>query len=192
MAANGSETVVSTIIYNATTRTVLNLIAPASAQPLAPEFQRLSADMEKVIGGTAIQNLSKAEESATQRDLTLLFQSTGWDARLLAIAATAAQLATTTGMGADALYALFRCGLRTDPRSLALIPSAAVGAALQRATSAGIVDFGARQISAAQTAFTAFASKTMLSIKVPGAPSTSATCSEKPLAMPACRPLSST
>ena len=66
VAANGSETVVSSIIYNATTRTVLNLVAPASAQPLAPEFQRLSADMEKVIGGTAIQNLSKAQESATQ------------------------------------------------------------------------------------------------------------------------------
>ena len=84
VGATGSETVVSSIIYNAPARTALNLVAPASAQPLAPEFQRLSADVQKVIGGAGIQNLAKAQESATQRDLTLLYQSTGWDARLLA------------------------------------------------------------------------------------------------------------
>jgi Neuraminidase-like domain/Putative peptidoglycan binding domain/Salmonella virulence plasmid 28.1kDa A protein len=166
----GKETAISSVVYNAPAVQVLNLVAPASVQPLTAEYQRLSADMQKEIGG--IQNLSKAQESDSQQDLTLLSRSTGWDARVLAMAATAAQQASTTGLTQDVLYTLFRTGLPSDPQTLALIPAATIGTALTKANQSGIVSLSAAQISAAQTAFTAFATKTNMSRKVAGAPST--------------------
>jgi hypothetical protein len=167
--AQGKETTVSSILYNAPQMEVLNLVVPASVQPLSAEYDRLSADMGKAIGG--IQNLSKAQETDSQHDITLLNQSTGWDARLLALAATAAQQTATTGMTQDVLYALFRTGLPTEPQTLALIPAVTIGTALTKASQAGIVSLGSPQISAAQSAFTAYATKTNLNRKVSGAPS---------------------
>ena len=169
--AQGKETTISSIIYNAPAQLVLNLVVPASVQPLTAEYQRLAADVQGVIGGTGIANLATAQETASQQDLTLLNQSTGWDARLLALAATAAKLTTTTGLGSDVLYALLRTGLPTDPQILALIPSATVATALTKANQAGIVSLTDAQITAAQTAFTTYAAKTNLAAKAAGAPS---------------------
>jgi hypothetical protein len=169
--AQGAETTISSVIYNVPAQKVMNLVVPASVQPVTPEFGRLSADVQTVVGGSGIQNLATAQETDSQQDLTLLNQSTGWDARLLALAATAAQHAASTGLGSDVLYALFRTGLPTDPQSLALIPPATIGTALAKANQTGIASFNAQQITAAQSAFTVFANKTNLSIKVPGAPS---------------------
>ena len=169
--AQGRETTVSSVVYSAPAQTVLNLVAPANVQPLTAEYDRLSADVQGAIGGTGIAQLATAQESGAQQDLTLLNQSSGWDARLLALAATAAQLSATTGLGSDALYALFRTGLPTDPQILALIPTATIGTALSKANQAGIISLSDKQISAAQVAFTAFAVKINLARKVSGAPS---------------------
>jgi peptidoglycan hydrolase-like protein with peptidoglycan-binding domain len=165
----GKEVTISGVIYNITQTVVLNLVAPASVQPLTAEYQRMSADLQKAVGG--IQNLGTAQESDTQQDLTLLNQSTGWDARLLGLAAIAAQQTAATGLGQDVLYALFRTGLPNDLQKLALVPAATIGTALTKATQAGIINLTAAQITAAQTAFTAYAAKTNLNIKIPGAPS---------------------
>ena len=169
--AQGQETTISSIIYNAGARAILNLVAPASVQPLTAEFTRLSSDVQTAIGGTGVANLANAQENSTQQDLTLLNSSTGWDARLLALAATAAKQASVTGLGSDVLYGLYRTGLPTDPGLLALIPAATIATALNRVAQAGIVSLTAQQITAAQTAFTTFATKTNLAIKIPGAPS---------------------
>jgi peptidoglycan hydrolase-like protein with peptidoglycan-binding domain len=142
--AQGVETTVSSLIYNAPAQQVMNLVVPASVQTLTPEFQRLSADVQSVIGSSGIQNLATAQETDSQQDLTLLNQSTGWDARLLALAATAAQQATATGLGSDVLYALFRTGLPTDPQTLATLPAATIGTALAKANQAGIASFSAQ------------------------------------------------
>ena len=139
--AQGTETAISSIIYNVPAQQVMNLVVPASVQPLTPEFQRLSADVQSAIGGSGIQNLATAQEGDSQQDLTMLNQSTGWDARLSAFAATAAQSATTTGMGSDVLYALYRTGLPTDPQALALIPAATIGTALAKANQTGHREF---------------------------------------------------
>ncbi len=122
--SQGRETAISSRIYNAPVQQVLNLVAPASVQPLAAEFERLSADVQTAIGGKGVQNLASAQESGAQQDLTLLSSSTHWDARLLALAATAAGLSSTSGIGSDVLYALYRTGLPTDIPSFALVPPA--------------------------------------------------------------------
>src|SRR5712692_9073057 len=68
----------------------LNLIAPGSLQPLAPEYQRLAADLTPHIGSMA--QLASARENAERQDLTVLNRATGWDARVLALAANASTL----------------------------------------------------------------------------------------------------
>ncbi|MHB8655043.1 MAG: neuraminidase-like domain-containing protein [Terriglobia bacterium] len=164
--SQGKELAISSIKYSAGTQETLNLIAPSSLQPLAPEYQRLAADMDKQIGGIA--KLGQAQEGADRQDLTMINQSTNWDARLVALAGTAAQQTTTTGLGQDALYALYRVGLPSDPTHLAMVPSGTVQAALKKANDAGIVSMNADQIATATTAFQTFATKTRLSLTTPG------------------------
>lgn len=166
----GKEMTISNTKFNASRSETLNLVVPASVQPLQPEFQRLAADMDKSIGGIA--KLSEAQEGAERQDLTLLNQSTNWDARLIALAASAAQQTATTGLGQDVLYALFRVGLPSDPLTLAAVPSATVKQALTKATQAGIITYSDQQIATATTAFQNFASKTLLASTSPGAVST--------------------
>jgi ABC toxin N-terminal region/Neuraminidase-like domain len=161
------EVTISATQFNVQPSMTLNLVVPASVQPLAPEFDRLSADMKPSIGGVA--NLAQAQESSNQQDLTLLNQSTSWDARLVALAATAGQQTSTTGLGQDVLYALFRVGLPTDPSQLATVPAATVTAALTKASQSGIVTMNDQQINAATAAFQKFSSTTYLALKTPGA-----------------------
>ena len=68
---------------------MLNLVAPESVQPLAPEYERLAADVKRALGASS--RLRKAKESDGQRDLGIAAEATGWDARLLALAATAGE-----------------------------------------------------------------------------------------------------
>ena len=165
--SSNKEVTISTTKFNAAPSETLNLVVPSTVQPLAPEFQRFAADMQKSIGGIA--NLGQAQEGAARQDLTLLNQSTNWDARVVALAATAAQQSASTGLGQDVLYALFRVGLPTDPSLLATVPSSTVQQALVKANKAGIVSLSDQQISAATTTFQNFATNTLVAAKAPGA-----------------------
>lgn len=165
--ATGKEVTISNTKFNALPQETLNLVVPSSVQPLGPEFQRLSTDMATHIGGVAA--LGNAQEGEARQDLTLLNQSTNWDARLVALAATAAQQNTATGLGQDVLYALYRYGLPTDPQHLAMVPSTTVQAALTKANQAGIVALTPQQITAAGTTFQSFVTKARLAMTAPGA-----------------------
>lgn len=110
--AKGKEIPLSATKFNADKHEVLNLVAPASIQPLAPEYQRLSGDLVRQLGD--LNKLAEARENTERPDLTLLHQATGWDARLIALTATAVKASADTGIPQDALYALFRAGLPTD------------------------------------------------------------------------------
>lgn len=161
------EITISATKYNASQSDTLNLVVPASVQPLAPEFQRLSTDVAKSIGD--ISKLGQAQEGPDRQDLTLLSQSTNWDARLIALTATAVQQTATTGLGQDVLYALFRVGLPSDPLLLAAVPPATIQQALAKAAKAGIVSLTEQQIASATSTFQKFAGKTLLASKAPGA-----------------------
>jgi len=162
----GNEITISATKFNASQSETLNLVVPASVRSLAPEFQRLSSDMKKSIGGIA--KLSQAQEGADRQDLTLLNQTTNWDARLIALAATAAQEMAATGLSHEVLYALLRVGLPSDPLILATVPSASVQEALEKANQAGIVNLSDREISAASASFQDFSKKTLLASTAPG------------------------
>ena len=135
-------------------QTVINLVVPASHSPLATEYARLAGDVRPYLAGGT---LGQAHEDGTTNDLTLLNRSSGWDARLIALAATAAQLNHVTGVAPDALYALMRVGLPSDPTQLARVGDDAVGAALAKANDAGIVTLTVDQMTRARTALGAYA-----------------------------------
>jgi hypothetical protein len=166
---SGNEVTISNTKFNAQTLETLNLVVPSSVQPLLPEYQRLAADLDKTVGGIA--NLGQAQEGPARQDLTLLNQSTNWDARLVALAATAAQQTPVTGLGQDVLYSLYRVGLPTDSSLLAMVPSSAVQAALAKASQAGIISLNNQQIAGAVSTFQTFANKTLLATTSPGAAS---------------------
>ncbi len=163
----GQEISISGVKYNASEKETLNLVAPTNARPLAAEYQRLSADLSQQIGGQA--KLGDAREKGDRRDLTMLSQATGWDARLIALAATASKLSADTGISQDALYALYRAGLPTDKQGLAHVSPVAAGKALGKAREAGIVSLNDQQIAAAQTAFENFALSVRRTTIAPGA-----------------------
>lgn len=165
--AQNREMVLSGAKYNAERFEVLNLVAPARVQPLAAEFTRLVGDLTKHVG--RIEQLATAREDADRRDLTLLHQASGWDARLVALASTAVKLGAETAIPQDALYALFRAGLPTDKSQLAQVSTTAVEKALAKARDAGIISLDASQLASAKTAFEKFARETRRTTKAPGA-----------------------
>ncbi|HEX4136923.1 MAG TPA: neuraminidase-like domain-containing protein [Bryobacteraceae bacterium] len=168
--ATGKEVTISAIKYGAAASETLNLVVPVTVKPPAAEFDRLTSALTSAIGQKA--NLGAAQESGSQKDLTLLSQTTNWDARLIAFAATASQQATSSGVTANALYALYRTALPTDPSLLATVPGTTITAALTKASTAGIVQMTDAQIKDATVAVQNFSTKTLLTLKAPGAVST--------------------
>ncbi|HET8681352.1 MAG TPA: neuraminidase-like domain-containing protein [Micromonosporaceae bacterium] len=132
----------------------LHLVVPARLRPMAGEHARLAADLQPHL---LEAELGSAVEDPATRDLTLLHYGTGWDARLVALAATADRLSRDTGIEAPALYGMVRAGLPADPLQLARANADAVTKALRAAAGAGVVTLTEAQIGAAVQAHQAYA-----------------------------------
>ncbi len=172
VGTDGAEISLSTPVRRPAATEVLNLVAPtAKVTPPAPEHQRLLADIAAHLGGAP---LAAAREDDEGSDLTVLRDVTGWDARLIALAAGAERLQARTGLSGEALYAMLRAGLPADPEELATVNVAAVSAALARATQARVVALTAQQVEAATSAFRSFATATRLASVAPGTVSSNA------------------
>jgi hypothetical protein len=154
--SQGKEISLTRTRFSADKYELINVVAPASIRPLAPEFTRLSADLTQQVGGQ-LSKLLDAQENEDRQDLSLLHQTTGWDARLIATATTAVSLAKATGMTTDACYALLRAGLPSDQLELARVNGDTVTAALKRANDSGLAALADAQIADAQKAFANFA-----------------------------------
>ncbi|MFL6253730.1 MAG: carboxypeptidase-like regulatory domain-containing protein, partial [Pyrinomonadaceae bacterium] len=163
------EVSLSAVRYNAGPREVFNLVAPVGLRRVAPEYERLKADLERHLGREA--SLAKAHEGAACQDISLLHRATNWDARLIALLALAARRVAETRMEEAALYALFRCGLPTNARLLAHASQTAVAGALKKAVEANIVGLSNAQITAAKAAFRKFARAARRATKASGAAS---------------------
>ncbi len=149
-------------------REAFNLVAPATLQPLAAEYQRLASDLTPQLGD--ITKLAEARENAERQDLALLNRATGWDARLIALAANAAKLSVDPepGLSQEALYGLFRAGLPMEKTQLSRVSAETVEKALNKAKDAGIVNLDNDQIAAAKTAFKDFSNTARFAARAPG------------------------
>ena len=161
----GAEASISTIVRPAK-RVTLNLVVPAGLKLLEAEYNRLIKDLNKVLGKNG--KLVDACEDGRRRDLALLHEATGWDARLIALD----KLASTTGISEDALYGLLRVGLPSNEESVAALSRTAIENALRKASEAGIVDLDYNKVKTTVSAFEKFARKTRMKLRAPGSHST--------------------
>ena len=153
-------------------RAVLNLVAPGNLQPLAAEYRRLSADLTPHVGQMTM--LAEARENKERQDLTVLNRATGWDARLIALAAVTERLSADpeVNLPQEALYGLLRAGLPFDKLLLAQLEPDVAEQALKSVRDAGIVELTDPQIEQFKQQFTTFSNTVRLNLPAPGSRST--------------------
>lgn len=151
---------------------LLTLIAPATLQPAEAEYQRLSADLIPHV--EQMRNLAEARENKERQDITVLNRATGWDARLIALAATAERLNADAevNLPPEPLYGLLRAGLPSEKLMLAQVNPDVAEQALKVVRDKGIVQLTDDQIGQFKKEFVAFSNETRLSIPAPGSHST--------------------
>lgn len=156
--------------FAATGLEVLNLVAPSAH--LEAEYRRLVADLTPHVG--QIAQLAGARENDERQDLTVLNRITGWDARLIALAAITERLCANAevNLPQEAVYGLLRAGLPSDKLLLAQVEPDVAKQALVTARDAGIVDLSDQEIEEFKTAFKQFTTKVRPKIIAPGSHST--------------------
>ena len=168
----GYEVPLSATKFNAGKHEVLNLVAPASVRPQAAEYRRLMNDLAKQMGAQGRLGAAREERDEKRRDLTLLHHATGWDARLIALAAIAEKLSAESDIPREAVYGLLRAGLPSDKLLLAQVAVDVAEQALQKVRDTGIVALNDQQIGQFKQQFVTFAKKTRVATPAPGSRST--------------------
>jgi hypothetical protein len=172
MDQQGKEIPISATKFNIGKEEVVNLIAPASVKPLAAEYGRLSDDLKRELG--EMSRLAAARENDEQQDLAVLRKATGWDARLIALAAISERLSADADvkLPQEAVYGLLRAGLPSDKLLLAQVEPDVAEQALKVVRDAGIIALSDDQIGQFKMVFTNFANTARLNIPIPGSRST--------------------
>ena len=175
VSADGHELTLSEPLtdFDGARTVTVDLAAPAALAPLGPEYQRLAADLTPLVGGN-LAKLAQADESTERPDLTVLNRSTGWDARLISLAATSQRIGADddVDLSPDLIYGLLRAGLPSDKLLLAQVGVDVAVQALGRAGDAGIVHVDDAQRARFPTEFKAFARKVQLAVPAPGSRAT--------------------
>lgn len=164
---NGTEIKLSNPKVNADRSEVINLVAPSAVKSQANEFKLMLDDL-MTVKGLNLDTLALAQENANNQDISLLHQSTKWNAILIATAATAVKVSAATGISHDALYGVFRAGLPYDTEALAMVGTDAFATALTRAKDAGVVALDDTQMNSTKAAFEVFRFDTLRKSIVPG------------------------
>lgn len=165
VGADGEETRLTRTLTDLPDGDAFDLVAPNLAQADADEFSRLKAALTPHTGGKA-EAIKDAVEFGERREYTLLSQTTGWEAGVLALAADAFETEARTGLPAAVLYALARAGLPNDPRVLADVPLEHIDGALREAAEAGIIDEA--QVEPGLDAVGRYATEKRLEDPIPG------------------------
>jgi hypothetical protein len=166
--AAGKDVILTTPLNDLDPQATVNLIAPSTLRPAIAEYQRMVADLSPRVG--SIDKLATAQETDTQQDLTVLNLASGWDARLIALAATTERLGAdpSLGLSKDAVYGLLRAGLPSDKTLLAKVSPDDAAQALKASSAVGVVSLNDQQIADAKTAFTKFRTDALLDTALPG------------------------
>jgi peptidoglycan hydrolase-like protein with peptidoglycan-binding domain len=141
------------------------VISADKVEDLKSEHRRLAEAVAPHLDGTT---LGQAKEDGDRGDISLLHEKTGWDGRLIALAASAEKLSESTGVAQEALYGMLRVGLPDDPVQLARVSRTGIGNALRKAAEAGIVTLSETQMQEAQDAFETYAVTARRSLIAPG------------------------
>lgn len=172
--ADGKEIALTKPLHGLTAeeRANLNLVVPAETQPLEAEYRRLVNDLTPHVG--QIRRLAEAKETGERQDITVLHRATGWDARLIALAALSERLAgdEEVNLPSEGLYGLLRAGLPSDKLLLAQVAPDTAEEALKKVRAAGIVALDDNAIAAFKAQFATFSRRVRLNLPAPGSTST--------------------
>ncbi|RPI94811.1 MAG: hypothetical protein EHM40_05340 [Chloroflexi bacterium] len=152
---------------------VLNLVAPVTTGSKESEYGCMSSDIALQTGK---KKLAGGRTNVDVQDLTVLNRTTGWDARLIALAVMAERLCAEGELNLpdqqEAVYGLLRAGLPSDKLLLAQVDLETLVQALKKVSETGIVALNEEQIERFTKQFGEFASQIRLDIPVPGSNST--------------------
>jgi len=153
-------------------KVVINLVAPSSVSPTESEYRRLMEDLRPLVGN--LKELAEAREDEKHHDLSFLSRSTGWDARLIALASLAERMRSTfkKELPAEGFYALFRAGLPQEKDQLVLLSPEIVERTLRKMRDAGIIGLNDEEITNFKRGFTPLAEKIRFEVQIPGFRST--------------------
>ena len=114
---------------------LLDITAPSWSGSNDSEYKRLVNDIKPHLGNLPLESL---KEDDKRRDLSILREKTGWDARLLQLGVSAANLsADAVPLSAPVLYSLLRQQVPSDPSSLARMDPAILQNAMAKASRGG-------------------------------------------------------
>lgn len=165
--AGQKEITLNNTLFNPAKRETLNVVVAADGlQQSPPEFARLKTDITSKIADFA--KLATAKEDDSRRDLSVLYQETGWDTRLIALASRASARERDTGVAAEVLYGLSRVGLPTSPEDLARMSPSDVESALRKSRDAKITSLTDADINNAKAAVARLADSVLLKSTLPG------------------------
>lgn len=183
---DGNEVALCNPIYNLGQRSELNLIVPRNVSQAysdtVSEFTSLNSDLSNALGDYG--NLTDAKEDPNHKQLSALRESTGWNAKLIALASSSQRMSgeiqkmyaecgiEETAISTEVLYGLTRCGMPRDLDSLAGASLDEFEAALKKASNAKIIQLDASGIEQAKSTFKTFARTRSSTSIAPGAVST--------------------
>lgn len=117
---DGTDIGTSEVRYNAPSPVSIDVIVAPEAVVRGDEHARMLGDLAPHIEAAPDRKrLGDLEETPERRDITYLANKTGWDARAVAMAAAADQMAAGSKLPGELFYALFRAGLPANPNVLA-------------------------------------------------------------------------
>lgn len=127
-----AEVARSATVYRAGPKLVVNVSVKAGAVTRASEYDRLLAALRPLLGKTALADLDADS-------IDYLANRSEWDARAVAMAATAAHLSAETRIPPDHHYALLRAGLSGDSTALHRLPADSIKRALKLSIERGVI-----------------------------------------------------
>jgi hypothetical protein len=115
LRADGGVAATSAVRYNAPAEVEIDVVVPAGNLGLPDEYTRLTGELVAQLPPAAgPTRLAELQEGDGRIDITYLANKTGWDARMVAMAALSDRLAEETDIPAPFHYALLRAGLPAD------------------------------------------------------------------------------
>lgn len=127
---------VSETRYNASKSEKLDVVIPAGKLAAPAEFDSLVKDMRANLGQVPINNLKEDRET---QHITYLSNKTGWDARAVAMAASAHQLGEQLKINPAHAYAFFRSGIPGDDASIKSLSAAKIEETIKKAIDKNII-----------------------------------------------------
>lgn len=130
----------SAIKYNAGANEIIDVMIIAANLPQASEYERLVKDIQPHLGTMTIKDI---EETKDRQQVTFLSNKTGWDARMVAMAAQANKISAQTKIDPSHIYALFRAGIPGNATAITSLTPESVEKIIKKASESKIIPAGA-------------------------------------------------